>query len=264
MLLTSLVLNALLLIATMAAFLTMRKYRQRLYVCEGRELAPAIPLVSLGQFDDAFESGEHGPTRATEVHFIGNGDGVPGGTTEREAWILAVLAKRASRLFEFGTCTGRTTYLWARNSPPDAHIATITLTPDEADEYRHEGGDSRRALQTARLESRYTRFMYSGAPAEEKVEQLFGDSKELDERPFAADCDLVFVDGSHAYSYVKSDSEKALEMVAPGGVVLWHDYKGPNSDAEGVFRYLNELARELDLVQLQGTNLVAYRAPVDG
>ena len=59
-------------------------------------------------------------------------------------------------------------------------------------------------------------------------------------------------------SYVVSDSRKALQMVKPGGVVLWHDY---NSATTGVFRALNELAKALPLVHLEGTDLVAYHVP---
>src|SRR4051812_466211 len=62
-----------------------------------------------------------GPGLATEIAFVGRGPYViEGGTSDSEAWILGVLAKRAERLFEFGTCTGKTAYLWARNSPPNA------------------------------------------------------------------------------------------------------------------------------------------------
>jgi len=35
---------------------------------------------------------------------------------------------------------------------------------------------------------------------------------------------LVFVDGSHAYDYARKDSETAMRLVRPKGVVLWHDY----------------------------------------
>jgi len=35
---------------------------------------------------------------------------------------------------------------------------------------------------------------------------------------------MVFVDAGHTYRYVKSDTEKALKMLRPGGVILWHDY----------------------------------------
>jgi len=36
--------------------------------------------------------------------------------------------------------------------------------------------------------------------------------------------DVVFVDAGHTYPYVKSDTENALSMLRPGGVILWHDY----------------------------------------
>lgn len=261
MLTTLVVLNCILTIIAIAFFLLFRSYRRRLYINEGRNLNWPIRTVPLGDFDPLFARGEHGPTLAAEVHFIGRGDGVPGGTSDREAWVLAVLAKHARRMFEFGTCTGRSTYLWARNSPEQAEIITITLPPERIDEYRHEGGDSSRARDVARRESRFERFLYTDTAVEPKVTQRFEDSKTFDETPYVARCDLVFVDGSHAYSYVRSDSLKALRMVAPGGVVLWHDYRGPDRGAEDVFRYLNELAHSVDLVHLEGTTLVAYRAP---
>ena len=50
--------------------------------------------------------------------------------------------------------------------------------------------------------------------------------------------DFVFVDGSHAYEYVLKDSESALKMIKPGGVILFHDY---NTSWPGVTKALNEL-----------------------
>jgi hypothetical protein len=237
------------------------RYRQRLHVLQGRSAKWPIPTVRLAEFDPAFEHDELGPTDRAAAVFLGTGDGVPGGTSDREAWILAVLAKQARTMFEFGTCTGRTTFLWASNSPPDARITTLTLPPEARAEYESARGDEAKAVRSALRESRFARFRYSGTAFERKVEQLYGDSKRFDETPFAGRCDLVFVDGSHAYSYVRSDSEKALRMVRPGGVVVWHDYRGRRRGTAGVFRHLNELRRSLPLVHLRGTSLVAYRAP---
>ena len=214
--------------------------------------------------DPVLRPGQFGPTRDTEVAFIGRGPYVvDGGTSDAEAWILAVLAKRASAMFEFGTCTGKTAYLWARNSPADARVVTVTLAPDHLSDYKQEATDDPEDVQFALKESSHTEFLYSGSAVAPKVEQLFADSKALDVSPWAGRCDLVFVDGSHAYSYVVSDSAKALELVAPGGLVLWHDYAGPRH-ASGVYRALNELAQRLPLVRLEGTTLVAYRRPADG
>jgi predicted O-methyltransferase YrrM len=214
--------------------------------------------------DPILTPGPFGPTWDTEVAFIGRGPYVvDGGTSDAEAWILAVLAKRARAMFEFGTCTGKTAYLWARNSPADARVITVTLAPDHLSDYRREATDDPTDVQFALKESSHTEFLYSGTPVAPKVEQLFADSKALDVTPWAGRCDLVFVDGSHAYSYVVSDSAKALELVAPGGLVLWHDYAGPRH-AAGVYRALNELAQRLPLVRIEGTTLVAYRRPADG
>ena len=216
------------------------------------------------EVDPVLRPGAFGPTLDTEVSFIGRGPYVvDGGTSDAEAWILAVLARRARRMFEFGTCTGKTAYLWARNSPPEATVVTVTLAPDHLGDYRQEATDDSRDVRFALKESSHTEFLYSGSPVAAKVEQLFADSKALDVAPWAGTCDLVFVDGSHAYSYVVSDSAKALELVAPGGLVLWHDYAGPRH-AAGVYRALNELAERLPLVRLEGTTLVAYRRPAGG
>ena len=216
-----------------------------------------IRKVPVAALDRRFHPDDLGPTRAAEVTYLGRGTiPVPGGTSDTEAWILAVLAKDARRLFEFGTCTGKTTYLWARNQPTDGAVTTLTLAPTQLGAYRSAAGDDPTAEAHARRESGYTRFLYSGTEVEGRVVQLYGDSKQFDETAYAASCDVVFVDGSHAYSYVVSDTAKALRMVRPGGLVLWHDY---SPACPGVFRALNDLAKRLPLVHVEGTTLVAYR-----
>jgi len=211
--------------------------------------------------DPVFQPGPFGPSLDTEVAFVGRGPYVvDGGTSDAEAWVLAVLARRAKLMFEFGTCTGKTAYLWARNSPPDARVVTLTLAPDHVADYSREATDDASDVEFALKESTHTEFLYSSSPVRDKVEQLFGDSKTFDVSPWKGRCELVFVDGSHAYSYVVSDSEKALQLVAPGGLVLWHDYAGPRH-APGVYRALNELSQRIPLVRIEGTTLVAHRRP---
>ena len=220
-----------------------------------------IPRASLPEVDPVFTPDRFGPTREAEVQFIGRGAmEVPGGTSDAEAWILAALARRAHTFFEFGTCTGKTSYLWARNSPAEARVVTLTLGPGQVDSVQSTSDDSARDLRFARNESTFTDFMYSGTDVEHKVEQHFADSKQFDETPFLDFADVVFVDGSHAYSYVVSDSDKAMRIVKPGGLVLWHDYRGP-SHTVGVYRALNALAEQHELRHVEGTSLVAWRRP---
>lgn len=206
-----------------------------------------------------FTAGEFGASLAAEVVFLGRANlRVPGGTSDTESWILAVVAKDARRLFEFGTCTGKTSYLWARNQPEGGTVTTLTLGPGQTAAYAAAGGDDPAAEAYAKAESGFSRFLYTGTDAESRIVQLYGDSKQFDEAPWAGQCDAVFVDGSHAYSYVVNDSAKALRMVRPGGLVLWHDY---SPECPGVFRALNELSARYPLAHLQGTTLVAYRCP---
>lgn len=222
-----------------------------------------IRTVGLEQIDPIFRAGPFGPGLETEVAFIFKGPfPVQGGTTDVEAWILAVLAKNAKQLFEFGTCTGKTAYLWARNSPAAARITTLTLPPEGKSAYRSASEDDAAERDVALSESGFATFLYTGTAAQAKIEQLFGDSKALDVSRWAGTCDLVFVDGSHAYSYVVSDSAKALQLVRPGGLVLWHDYAGAKH-SRGVYRALNELAKRLPLVRIDHTKFVVYRRPVD-
>jgi hypothetical protein len=251
-----------LVVAVVALAVVLRRERamRKLRTFTGKwPIKPVLPE----KIDPAFAIGAFGPGTNAEVAFIGRGPYVvDGGTSDAEAWILSVVAKRARCMFEFGTCTGKTAYLWARNSPPDARIVTVTLAPDNVADTRTEAGDDPRDVSYATLESSHTKFLYSDSDVAHKVEQLFADSKALDVSPWAGECDVVFVDGSHAYSYVVSDSAKALELVSPGGLVLWHDYAGP-LHSPGVFRALNELAQRLPLVRIAGTSLAAYRKPLD-
>jgi hypothetical protein len=95
--------------------------------------------------------------------------------------------------------------------------------------------------------------------AASRVEQLLGDSATYDWMPHYGRAGLVFVDGSHIYDYARGDSETAMRLVQPGGVVLWHGY----GVWPGVSRALEELetGRNLRLRHIRGTSLVFWRAP---
>jgi len=63
-----------------------------------------------------------------------------------------------------------------------------------------------------------------------------------------AEFDLVFIDGDHAAESVKSDIDKALSVLRPGGLIAFHDYRlhpkeVDQSDTfdEGVTESVNEL-----------------------
>ncbi len=249
------------LAAISALALTLRLSR----VLEKREnrgwpLRWPIPRKHPRHLDPIFTTTDLGPTLDTLVTYSSSID-VQGGTSDREAWILAVLAKRACTIFEFGTCTGKTTHLLALNAPTAAIIHTLTLAPEQASAYTKAAEDEGHETRAALRASVHTTFVYSGTPVAHKVRQIFSDSKAFDDAPLASTCDLIFIDGSHTASYVRSDSEKALRMLAPGGIIIWHDYRGPWRP-RGVYTVLNDLAKKLPLMHIEGTSFVAYRKPL--
>ena len=239
-------------------FALYHRYRSR-WKQRGSFIKWPVRQIPLDKVDKIFEINEFGPSIETEVDFIGRGHLlVPGGTSDTEAWVLSVLSKKAKTIFEFGTCTGKTAYLMAKNSPENAKVITLTLSPEQLAEYEKGSSDNTRSTKAAIRESTFTKFLYTGTPVEGKVTQVFGDSKHFDEKPYAGKMDLIFVDGSHALSYIYSDSEKAFNMVSPGGLILWHDY---TDDIQDVYRGLNKLSKEKPLYHIEGTSLVMFRNP---
>ncbi|MGR4864398.1 O-methyltransferase [Caulobacter sp. LARHSG274] len=230
---------------------------RKVMAAKGKVPGSPIPQRPIQEIDPLFALTRFGPSRDTEVAHIAQVH-VEGGISDLESWILCNLAKSARRIFEFGTATGKTTYLMAR-SAPEARITTITLHPDDLDSGRHEKTDDKALQTSARRESAFADFLYSGTDAAPRIEQLFGDSKAFDETAYLEAFDLIFVDGAHTESYVRSDTQKALAMLAPGGWLVWHDYVGPR--VPGVFKVLNALSRTLPLVRIKGTTFVAHHKP---
>ncbi len=78
---------------------------------------------------------------------------MPGGIGDLETWVLCNLAKTAQLIFEFGTATGKTTYLVARNAPPDARVISLALPRHAAAVYREAEGDDPGAKRATFAES---------------------------------------------------------------------------------------------------------------
>ena len=67
--------------------------------------------------------------------------------------------------------------------------------------------------------------------------------------------DLVFIDGGHSYECIKADTETALKILAPNGVIVWDDYAWFTG---GVSQYLTELRHSLPLYRIAGSQLVIW------
>jgi len=82
------------------------------------------------------------------------------------------------------------------------------------------------------------------------VERLaeFGDQvaiikmKSSEALPYIPMCDLVWIDGNHAYEYIRHDIKEYWEKVKPGGYLSGHDYTW-----ESVYKAVHEHADNYNL-----------------
>lgn len=146
-----------------------------------------------------------------------------------------VTSRRPRRVFEIGTFDGRTTLNLAANAADDAIVYTLDLPASGAPALGVDADDAQ-FIQRSQEGVRGSRF--HGTPEAARIRQLTGDSAAFDYAPYAGEMEFVFVDGSHAYDYVLSDSQAALQLAAPGAMIVWHDY----GEWPDVTRALHDLA----------------------
>jgi predicted O-methyltransferase YrrM len=188
-----------------------------------RTVAPKIPEISpdeLAQSDT--------PMRMLSLEIA------EGNVNALELAIINKLtADRSPRkAFEFGTFDGRTTLNLAANC--GGTIYTLDLPADKLDStaLRIEPADE------VYVTKDFSGSRFAGNVYSDRIVQLYGDSATFDYSPYLGSMDLVFVDASHSYEYLMSDNRNALKLLAPRGVILWHDYAA----WDGVTRALNELS----------------------
>lgn len=174
-----------------------------------------------------------------------------GGISFKEAIFLGSLATSLScqNIFEIGTFKGVTTYYLM--SCISGKIYTLDL-PAEPMNTTLDVENAEKAFIGTKDDERF----WVGKPGAERIVSLRGDSATFDYSPYEGKMDFVFIDASHAYEYVKSDSLNALKMIHDDGVIVWHDYA---PCWPGSVRALNELSSEIELRHIKGTSLVIHK-----
>jgi len=171
-------------------------------------------------------------------------------TDELAAMTLICQWLKPSVVFEFGTFNGRTTLNLAANTPADTKIYTLDLADPGATQHSLDQVDVDLHLRDE------SGIYFRNTTVSGKIEQLWGDSALFDETAWRGKVDLILVDAAHSYEYVRSDTTKALAMLRPGGVVLWHDYC---VWYPGVYNYLHELLPTYPLKHIEWTHFAVLR-----
>ena len=153
---------------------------------------------------------------------------------------------KPNSIFEIGTYQGRTTRLLATNAPGGT-VHTLDLSPDDM----LAGG----CFEQPNEDLIGKAFRTSPSlPA--RIIQHFGDSRVFDFSPFFGKMDLVFVDASHAYEAVLSDSLQAFKLISDSGIIVWDDYDPIHG--LGVMRALAEIARHKSVLWIKGTRFCVH------
>ena len=234
----------------------LKKYFHKTKI-EEKDITDLHSIFKLNKISDNLK----GPTKDSLVNFfcITAENQIIGMTSNYESWIISVLSKISKNMFEFGTCSGKTTYLMALNSDKDSKIYTVTLSPLDANKIHKKDGDNKIAQKNAINESVYNKFLFSDEPEEKKIEIIFMNSLKFDEKNFLNKMDLIFIDGGHTFSIIKNDSEKAFKMIKSKGVILWHDYNLGKRSSKDVVRYLNSISKEKKIFKIKNTSLCFYQ-----
>lgn len=187
-------------------------------------------------------------------------DGADGNVTGFELAAIAAIAKQNGKegIFEIGTFDGRTALNLASNTSDSCNIYTLDLPSDRvaSTDLKIAAGDEK-FINKQESGARFANTLFAG-----RITQLWGDSATFDYTHYEGKMDVVFVDGSHSYDYVKNDTDTALRLLKPsGGVILWHDYGSPYW--KDLTRALNELYHERaefsSMKHLRGTTVVVWR-----
>lgn len=171
-----------------------------------------------------------------------------------EACHLGAIARcsKAAKALEIGTYDGNSALVLAANLPAEGCVVTIDLPPDF-------GMDKQGSLAYSDVELNLTARdqlgrQYKSHELSSRVRQVYGDSAQLDWNTLGGPFDLVFIDGCHSEAYVRSDSENAMRQLAPGGIIVWHDY-GMLPEVSRVVDRLASDVPSMRVCALEGTRL---------
>jgi predicted O-methyltransferase YrrM len=141
-------------------------------------------------------------------------------------------------VLELGTARGGTLFLWSRIASEEAHLLSIDLP----------GGGFGDGYVLWRVPV-YRSF----AVERQRIDLLRGDSHSESMRARARELlggkqvDFLFIDAGHTYDDVKQDFQMYSSLVAPGGLIAFHDVAvHPQSSGSGVHRFWSEIKSEYE------------------
>jgi predicted O-methyltransferase YrrM len=172
-------------------------------------------------------------------------------------FLCHLAAHGAAPIVEFGTFDGRTTYNLALNvqrgsTRGAAGVKVVTIDAHIPDDLSN--ADKRAYGEFVPGQ----RFLDAEPEIRSRIEFILSDSRHVDLSDLNGQCGLVIVDGGHSHDVCASDTRKALELVRPGGVIVWDDY---TPYWPGVKDTLDALSSHLRLTHFPRLGIVVHINP---
>ena len=156
-------------------------------------------------------------------------------------------------MFEIGTSRGLSAFHFALNTSADCKIYSLDLPKDRSILPRHQTYGDRLItevyLQGQHPDLHVSRkgYVFENTDVGSKINLLFGDSTTFNYSDFYGKVDFFFIDGSHSYEYVRSDTLNALKCCHSGSIIAWHDFGLTGVGVHGVTKCVVELSKQYEI-----------------
>ncbi len=168
------------------------------YMIKNYELNEGLPLLDINQLCPNF-------SETLECFAFLDGSSLP-----TDIALLKSLSKKFEKCnyFEIGTWRGESVVNVAENA---AECYTLNLSKQE--------------LLSMGISEKYADMHGFFSKEKENITHLTGNSLTFDYKSLNKKFDLIFIDGDHHYTTIKSDTENIFEhLVHDDSIIVWHDY----------------------------------------
>jgi predicted O-methyltransferase YrrM len=172
-----------------------------------------------------------------------------GGMSFTELVILArtIKTRKPKAIFEMGSYDGLATAVFLLNAPAGAKIYSLDLPPNSGGDA--DGLDSDKDLIEHRKLGEVPRALGLN-----NYTQLLCDSMVFDPTPYADSIEFGLVDAAHDVEHARNDTIKMVQMLAPNGILFWHDYGGKGA-MRPLAKYIESIGRQCELRRVPETSL---------
>jgi predicted O-methyltransferase YrrM len=172
--------------------------------------------------------------------------------------VMTISLFKPKHIMEFGTYNGRTTLNMAINYE-DATITTVDLPRNKKNRTKfplEDKGNLRELDETGYVGNKDKLWKGQHPDVINRIKLIWEDTARLQFNKYENKVNFLFIDASHSYENCRNDSYNAHQMMAPHGIIYWHDYAGWPGVTEALNEYYLEEQKPEDMYWFNDTSIV--------